>query len=140
MNHGHRSLHKEGRAPAEETLRHLGGEFETAEGEACRGLGKEGRAGETDLGIISIQLVVTILRVEEFVQGVWIETKKRVEKTPTKEKPTGDSRGRGFCKGTSRILLEMSEEKQRTRRRASKASFQMQNQVQETRTKKHPWI
>lgn len=73
-----------------------------------------------------------------FRKGVWIETKKRVGETPGNKNPIGDSRGRGFCKGTSRTLLEMSEEKQRTRRRASKG--QMQNKVQEARTEKRPWI
>ena len=61
--------HKEGRTLAEVTPRCPGGEFKKAvvEGEARRGLGKEGRAGETDFGITSIQLVVTIMRAEEFI-------------------------------------------------------------------------
>lgn len=40
---------------------HPGDEFKKAGGEACLEPGKEGRARETDCGIISIQLVVKIL-------------------------------------------------------------------------------
>ena len=56
-----------------EKLKKAGGE---AGGEACLELGKEGRARETDFGIISNQSVVRILRVEHsFRKGVWTEKK-----------------------------------------------------------------
>ena len=54
-------------------MKKAGGE---AGGEACLELGKEGRARETDFGIISNQSVVRILRVEHsFRKGVWTEKK-----------------------------------------------------------------
>lgn len=38
-------------------MRHAGGEFKKAGGEACQELGKDSRAGERDFGIISNRLV-----------------------------------------------------------------------------------
>lgn len=58
------------------TTGHPGEKFKKAGGEACLELGKEGRARETDFGIISNQSVVRIIRVEHsFRKGVWTEKK-----------------------------------------------------------------
>ena len=51
---GHCVLCKEGQALAEVITRHPGKEFKKAGGEACQELRKEGRAGETDFGHLSI--------------------------------------------------------------------------------------
>lgn len=77
MGTDHCVLQKEWWALAEMIMGHPGDEFKKAGGEACLEPGKEGRARETDCGIISIQLVVKILWVEEFIQEGSVDGGKR---------------------------------------------------------------
>lgn len=77
-------------ARAEKSMGHPGKEFKKAVGRPVWSLRREVRAGETDLGIIGIQLVVEITRVEEFIQGGSRDRGKNA-----------NPKRRGLCKGTS---------------------------------------
>ena len=84
---GHCGGQKGRRALAERTMGRPGEESRDAGGEACVGPGKKGRAGETNFGVISIQLVIKIIRTQEFIQGGSVDREKEGGVDPRERQP-----------------------------------------------------